>query len=231
MRINIQPIEKFEAGDGTHLDVHSVFATIQGEGPYTGCPAIFIRLSGCNLQCPACDTDYTTRRMRVSIVKLIELVQHFHHLKNRLVVITGGEPFRQNIGPLCTMLDGLGFKVQIETNGSLAPSDGLPSRVTIVCSPKAGRLNQKMEARVDCYKYVLSHTSVAMDGLPTLALGHTAIPYVARPPQGSKAQIYVQPMDAQDKIENELNLKAVVASCLKHGYTLQLQVHKLINME
>ena len=45
--------------DGYTLNVHSRAETIQGEGPYAGCPAAFIRLAGCNLQCPRCDTEYT----------------------------------------------------------------------------------------------------------------------------------------------------------------------------
>ena len=53
---NGQPIEKVQRTfDGT-LEVHSIFKTIQGEGPFCGTPAVFIRLAGCNLQCPWCDT-------------------------------------------------------------------------------------------------------------------------------------------------------------------------------
>src|SRR3954467_9071958 len=46
--------------DGNSLSIHSIFYTLQGEGPYSGCPAVFMRLAGCNLQCPGCDTDYTS---------------------------------------------------------------------------------------------------------------------------------------------------------------------------
>ena len=47
---------------GLSLQVNSIFYTIQGEGPFAGRPAIFIRLAGCNLQCPGCDTEYTKRQ-------------------------------------------------------------------------------------------------------------------------------------------------------------------------
>ena len=58
-KINSQAIEKSAHYTTRSYDVHSIFPTIQGEGPFVGQPAIFIRLAGCNLQCPACDTDYT----------------------------------------------------------------------------------------------------------------------------------------------------------------------------
>ena len=54
MKTNTQEPEKIDRD--RHLDVHSIFHTIQGEGPYCGHPAVFIRLAGCNLQCPGCDT-------------------------------------------------------------------------------------------------------------------------------------------------------------------------------
>lgn len=149
-----------------------------------------------------------------------------------LVVITGGEPFRQNISPLCqSLLFNLGYVVQVETNGTLPPSEGLPARVVIVCSPKAGKINHMIAARADCYKYVLSHTSIALDGLPSLVLGHNATPHVARPPEGYAGKVYLQPMDSQDSAENAHNVQAVVSSCMSYGYILQLQIHKLINLE
>ena len=62
---NSQPIEK-RSRDADVLEVHSIFYTLQGEGPFCGSPAIFIRLAGCNLQCPGCDTDYTSKREHLS---------------------------------------------------------------------------------------------------------------------------------------------------------------------
>lgn len=233
MRINIQPIEKRHEGNGSFLDVHSIFYTIQGEGPYCGFPAVFIRLAGCNLQCPACDTDYTVGRHIMTVEELLNSVQRHltPYCEPGLVVITGGEPFRQNIAPMCKLLRSNGHTVQIETNGTLPPPEDLPLDVVIVCSPKTGRVHSSIARRATCYKYVLSHSSIAADGLPTLALGHSASPYVARPPEGYIGRVYLQPMDAQDEIENALNTRAVVKSCMTHGYVLQLQIHKLLNLE
>ena len=93
--INIQPIEKIEhygVPDDGGLDVHSIFPTIQGEGPFVGQPAIFIRLAGCNLQCPLCDTEYTEGRIRLSVPVIFDAVQEHIRLFAPLIVITGGEP-------------------------------------------------------------------------------------------------------------------------------------------
>lgn len=240
--MNSQPIEKRRADDaGTSLDVHSVFRTIQGEGPYTGHPAIFIRLAGCNLQCPMCDTDYTSKREELDVDTLVTRVRLAKHgSKLDLVVITGGEPFRQNITPLVTRLLGLCFNVQVETNGTLALPDDLaqvvetnPARYGchIVVSPKAGKVHPSVEAAACAYKYVMAYYSEDADGLPKLALDHSASPRVARPPEGRVIPIYLQPMDSADMDENDGHLAACIDSCIAHGYTLQLQVHKLINLE
>jgi organic radical activating enzyme len=232
IQINSQPVEKKVVSDGQQLDVHSIFYTIQGEGPFCGQPAVFIRLAGCNLQCPGCDTDYTSNRkdaQRISDVASAVNCSYPCGTSCKLVVITGGEPFRQNITPLVQMLLDYGYEVQVETNGTLAPSPDLNSRTFIVCSPKAGKVNFEIAQRAVCFKYVMSARSVnPIDGLPILALDHTASPQVARPPAGKT--IYLQPMDEQHEMQNVLNLAAVKESCMEFGYTMQLQIHKLIGV-
>jgi 7-carboxy-7-deazaguanine synthase len=215
------------------LDVHSIFYTIQGEGLFCGVPAVFVRLAGCNLQCPSCDTDYTTERGTSNIGFIVGMINRLSPFDRPLVVITGGEPFRQNITPLCNaLIDEQRCVVQVETNGTLPPPEGLHKDVQIVCSPKAGKVNGLTAARATCFKYVLSHDSVdPEDGLPVLALNHSASPRVARPPDGYIGTVYLQPMDAGDEGINKLNQDAVVQSCMTYGYVLQLQIHKIIGVE
>lgn len=248
--INIQPVEKRVNGsDGTVLDVHSTFYTIQGEGPFCGTPAVFVRLAGCNLQCPGCDTDYTSTREQLSIetierrisiqFKAVQFRTRRTYDVPQLVVITGGEPFRQNLGKLIPYLLELGYYVQIETNGTLPPPDIVFSKDTswrsgafIVCSPKTGSVHPLTSVAACCFKYVLDARSVdPEDGLPVLALGHTAAPKVARPPEGTTKDIYLQPADSRNDEQNKANMEAVVRSCLRYGYILQLQVHKIIEVE
>lgn len=234
--MNNQPIEKRRQDDtGEYLEVHSIFHTIQGEGPFCGTPCVFVRLAGCNLQCPGCDTDYSSHRELMhfaDIAAAIGLRQ-----RTNLVVITGGEPFRQNLTELLRLLIRLNFYVQIESNGTLAPSafhynTNISSRsgAYIVCSPKTGKLTPSIGALACAFKYVLSYDGVAPDGLPIRALGHSAKPHVARPPKNFGGPVYLQPMDSHDEKVNKLNLNAAVNSCIKHGHILQLQIHKLIGV-
>lgn len=228
---NQQEIEKQELGNH-YLEVHSIFFTIQGEGPFSGQPAIFIRLAGCNLKCNFCDTDYTSKREEMGFFSICDKIKAMcSSLSYKpLIVLTGGEPFRQNIGPLVRKLVSYGYKVQIETNGTLFIQDLPFNSITIVCSPKAGKVHPKLEPHIDAYKYVISHDSVNKeDGLPILALGHSASPQVARPM--ATIPIYLQPCDTKIASENKLNTKACVSSCLKFGYTMGVQVHKIIGVE
>lgn len=228
--MNLQPIEKIEYRDDG-LTVHSIFKTIQGEGIFTGQPSVFVRLAGCNLRCPSCDTVYTGEGVEfLNIEKITQTVKDLAGTAD-LVVITGGEPFRQNISPLVRLLVDLGYRVQIETNGTLQPSPEFPNEAYVIVSPKTTKINRDIEAIADGFKYVVSHDSIADDGLPVLALNHVASPAVARPPSKRIVPIFLQPMDAKDEHLNELNLKAAVDSCLANGYTLQIQVHKIIGVE
>lgn len=248
MKINTQTITKQDLSAPDSLSVNSIFYTIQGEGPFAGTPAVFIRLAGCNLQCPFCDTEYTdhlvndpveviNRAIRLVPKNLIILAGSDNA---PLVVITGGEPFRQDIRRLVKMLLNYGFRVQIETNGTLFIDD-FPhlSEVTVVCSPKTGAINKQLRPFIDAYKYIIHAGKVSpVDGLPVTSLEHTAKNGVARPsPTGigslslSKAQIYVQPADEQNTATNDANLKEAIKSATTFGYRLCIQVHKIIGME
>lgn len=218
--------------DGT-IDVHSIFKTIQGEGPFCGERALFIRLYGCNLRCPGCDTEYTSKRVSWTPEALVNGARLNDWPHNGLIVLTGGEPFRQNVFPAIYALLTAGYRVQVETNGVLAPP-GIEQldnfqNFSIVCSPKTSRISQAIFDRASAFKYVLRVGEVADDGLPTVALGHAATPYVARPRPG--ARVYVQPMDEQDEELNEQNTAVAVASALTHGWMLQLQIHKFAGLE
>lgn len=233
-KINSQAIEKSAHYTTRSYDVHSIFPTIQGEGPFVGQPAIFIRLAGCNLQCPACDTDYTSQRANMKTEEVIAAVTELSNSNARalpLVVITGGEPFRQNLYDLVQGLYLKWFRVQIETNGTLYQE--LPwGTFSIVCSPKTGTINKKLLPQILAFKYVLHADSVCPeDGLPLTALGHPNSGKLARPPGGFSGNIYLQPIDDHVSGFPNRHLDACIASCLKHGYTLGVQLHKLINLE
>ncbi len=238
--MNNQPIEKREPSYEGTVDVHSIFKTIQGEGPFCGTPCIFIRLAGCNLQCPACDTDYTSKRTRMGNGQIYAEVRALwcddRWRQPGLVVITGGEPFRQHIGELIETLLVAGHYVQVESNGTMNPpslqwNHNYAERrgSYLVVSPKTGKLNPLALDAACALKYVVAFDMVADDGLPLSALGMPNSP--ARPPEGWQRPIYIQPLDSKDSAENFEHMKAAVASSLNFGYLLQLQVHKYIGVE
>jgi len=236
---NNQPPEK-RLEDPNLLQVHSIFKTIQGEGPFAGTPAIFIRLAGCNLMCPNCDTDYTSSRRYMSFDDIIKKVTELDDTSfTDLIVITGGEPFRQDIKGLMCGLSECGYFVQVETNGTIEPplelvyNKNISSRhgIYVVCSPKTPSINPYY-SRISCaFKYVMGYSESEHDGLPFNVLGLGLTKQVARPDEKFTGLIYLQPEDSKDPKQNELNQKACIESCLKHGYIFCLQVHKYIGVE
>lgn len=242
--MNNQKPEGPVRSDVDALDLHSMFFTIQGEGPFAGHRALFIRLAGCNLQCPGCDTEYTKGRKLLTagqiVDKAIYTLTSYDIWVPVLVVITGGEPLRQPIGELVSNLVYAGFTVQIESNGFFEPDDLLYAlllnrrdKVHLVVSPKTAKINVSTGRLAAAFKYVLDHESDADDGLPWLALGHPTAKSnaVARPPDGWEGPIYLSPYDSKDEARNKLNLEAVAKSCMAHGHILGVQLHKLIGLE
>ncbi len=210
--------------DGRTLDVQEIFATIQGEGPNTGTPSVFLRLGGCNLACEFCDTEFESfaghacddvinevKRLALNSVgkKVVELV-----------VITGGEPFRQNIEYLCEKLIAEGFKVQIETNGTLYRP--VAKEVEIICSPKNTNgyaiIREDLLERVNAFKFIISAHD---DKYKTVAeVGQSKF----------NTPVYIQPMDEYNEIKNKENLELVKKLAMDNGYRISLQTHKIIGV-
>lgn len=248
-----EPVSRIPEG---YVDLHSVFYTIQGEGIYAGMPAVFVRLAGCNLQCPWCDTDYTSSRSLTSPSALLEQVvratparimrgnraamSDYHGDRGKpLVVITGGEPFRQNLVAIVNTLWEAGYRIQIETNGTLFEKALNYERVTVICSPKTPRLHPRLIPHIAALKYVIDRSHVSdVDGLPSATMGTDFAVY--RPCELFRGEVFVQPLDesgaSSDAVDfvsdaaNMLNLEAAVASAMKYGYRLCIQTHKLTEL-
>ena len=73
------------------MRINEIFYSLQGEGHFTGRPAIFIRLAGCNLRCPFCDTDFTSYT-EMAVADILKAIASY---PARFVVLTGGEPSLQ----------------------------------------------------------------------------------------------------------------------------------------
>ena len=105
--------------------VTEIFKSIQGEGTRAGRPCIFVRLTGCNLRCTWCDTEYAFHGgQKMSVEDVLERVERLNQLPNGepagvpLVELTGGEPLLQKeVYPLAERLLSAGYTVMIETSG------------------------------------------------------------------------------------------------------------------
>ena len=100
------------------LMIHEIYGSIQGESSYAGLPCTFVRTAACHLRCRYCDTPHAFNQGQSMSLEGIE--EAVHKLGHPLVEVTGGEPLLQeNVLPLMTRLCDRGYKVLLETSGSL----------------------------------------------------------------------------------------------------------------
>jgi organic radical activating enzyme len=105
----------------TYYKINEVFESIQGEGFWTGQFCLFIRFSGCNLQCSFCDTEHET----FDTYKHDELLEKIKDSYCLHVILTGGEPTLQINKQFISDIVLLGKFIHIETNGTLPIPDGI----------------------------------------------------------------------------------------------------------
>lgn len=194
------------------MRVNEIFYSLQGEGHHTGVAAVFIRLSGCNLKCPFCDTDFKGYR-EMTINEIVIEVQRLAAIDTRLVVLTGGEPTLQDYVPLVTELRDYGYYVAMETNGTNIV-DKLVQFVTV--SPKqafVGDAGRVKVTRCDEVKVVYDGVNEPFD-------------------YGINADYYfLQPCDTGDVAKN----KEIIEKCVEYikqnpKWRLSLQTQKILNV-
>ena len=210
--------------------VKEIFYTLQGEGANAGTPAVFLRFAGCNLWsgrekdragavCRFCDTEFVGTdgagggkfRTAAALAKTVSgkwpKRTKAPRPVSRFVVCTGGEPLLQLDAPLLGALHGRGFRVAIETNGTLAA----PRGVDWTCvSPKAGA--PLALGRGDELKLVYPQKGAEPERYSRLHFDH----------------FFLQPMDGPRREENT---RLAAEYCLRHPrWRLSLQMHKLIGI-
>lgn len=205
--------------------VKECFLTLQGEGVQTGSRAVFLRFSGCNLwsgreqdretaQCRFCDTDFvgTDGRNGGKFNSAGELASRVASLwgegtDERLVVVTGGEPMLQLDEPLVEALHQRGFRVAVETNGTLAATSGLD---WICVSPKAG--TNVVQRSGNELKLVWPQEGIDPAELEAWSFDH----------------FLVQPMDCSARDDA---VEAAIALAMERPrWRLSLQAHKVVGL-
>ena len=189
------------------LQLAEIFYSVQGEGTWTGTPAAFVRLAGCNLACAFCDTDYALK----FIAGIDEVLARVREAAGDCptVSLTGGEPLAQRATlALIDALRAAGRRVHVESNGTIDVS--LPSDVWLTVSPKE-RLHPAMAARANEAKLIVD--------------GSVPDAWVASFPPATP--IFLQPEG-----NKPANVALAVAAAKRHParYRLSLQTHKFIGV-
>jgi 7-carboxy-7-deazaguanine synthase len=133
------------------LQLAEIFYSVQGEGTWTGTPAVFVRLAGCNLACDFCDTDYSTKFF-AGVDEVVACVRDVGG-ECPMVVLTGGEPLAQAQTPaLIEALQRDGRRVHVESNGTIFTE--LSDDVWLCVSPKE-RVDPRMAQRANEAKLIV----------------------------------------------------------------------------
>lgn len=202
---------------GGSLRVNEIFYSLQGEGRYTGTPAVFVRLSGCNEKCPFCDTQHLSYN-EMTEAEIVESVCAFgaHH-----VVITGGEPALQMTTSLAERLHERGLFIQMETNGSVKlPEDCHIDWVT--CSPKSlPVILQKVDEVKVLFPFMDGMDAFISDVLPELKSRNSG-----------RLEMRLQPLDTGNDAKNAKIIKDTIDYILENPeWSLSLQTHKMLEIQ
>ncbi|VAW60808.1 7-carboxy-7-deazaguanine synthase [hydrothermal vent metagenome] len=123
----------------SRLRITEIFYSLQGESSFVGLPTVFIRLTGCPLRCGYCDTAYAFSGGEW--MPVADILQNIKQYNASTICVTGGEPLAQrSCGDLLTQLCDAGYRVSIETSGSLDISavDSRVSRIMDIKTPGSG---------------------------------------------------------------------------------------------
>ncbi len=218
------------APSGASLPVVETFHSLQGEGCHAGRSAVFIRLAGCSVGCPWCDTKHSWPVMAHPQRPLAELVADVGAAAAAgagFVVITGGEPLEHDLEPLCTALDAAGLPLHLETSGVNALSGRFD---WITLSPKAHRPPRaELLHRCDELKVVV-HSPADLDFAQAMAAAASArpVPSGSRGLEGSSSGPLLLLQPGCDSPEGQQLAIAFVQA--RPDWRLSLQTHKWLGV-
>ncbi|HDX8643212.1 7-carboxy-7-deazaguanine synthase QueE [Aeromonas dhakensis] len=222
-----------------HYPINEIFQTIQGEGVFTGLPAIFVRLQGCPVGCPWCDTRHTwvvdpAREVGVQAVldcsnesdgwskmSTEQILASFQQLgyQARHVVITGGEPCLYDLQDLSTALIAAGYQVQIETSGTSEIKTHEQTWVTV--SPKIN-----MKGGLPVLVSALEHANEIKHPVATERHVEELDALLATARLRDDVVIALQPISQKPRAT-----QLAMATCIARNWRLSIQTHKYLDID
>ena len=192
-----------------NLKVKEIFYSLQGEGGRQGEASIFVRLSGCNLCCDFCDTDFSGGE-DMTCEQILSQIRHF---PCQWIVWTGGEPTLQLTDDCLRFFRQAGFRQAIESNGTNPLSVLLDYTVI---SPKGNtETARKNNPRVDEIRLPIRENDT--------------IPPIAQLPQA--VHYFLSPIFSEKSAKTTANIDYCIQQIMQNPqWRLSLQVHKLIGM-
>jgi len=219
--------------------VNELFQTIQGEGVYTGVPAIFVRLQGCDVGCAWCDTKHTwdidpskqselmlltdkstesDRWADVSAKEIVDEIKRLGYTAN-LIVITGGEPCMFDLRELTQVLHEFGFQIQLETSGTYPVL--VDDQTWVTLSPKINMRGKKEVLKIALVRAnEIKHpvgTEKDIEQLDALLQQLKSV---------NDKTICLQPISQKPKA-TALCMK----TCIERNWRLSIQMHKYLDID
>jgi organic radical activating enzyme len=192
-----------------NLKVKELFYSLQGEGGRQGVASIFIRLSGCNLKCDFCDTDFSGGK-DMSLEQILSAIRQF---PCRWIIWTGGEPTLQLTNECLLFFKQAGFHQAIESNGYNQLSELLD--YTVVSPKGKPDYTRKINPKVDEIRLPVRENEL----LPPIEVLPEARYY------------FLSPIFTENPTETKANINYCVEQIKKHPeWRLSLQIHKLIGI-
>jgi 7-carboxy-7-deazaguanine synthase len=214
--------------------VQEMFYSLKGEGVHTGRPMLFIRLSGCNLECLFCDTK-PDAGVEWTVQDIVNQLK-FMSPDCKRVVVTGGEPTMQDLLPLAVSLRDRGYHLHLETNGT---SEGRTVVKTIydyfswvALSPKNMNVSEGLVRAADEVKFIWDGTKKSEE-----FIGNFMRKFDIH--LESHIRLYLLPLAKSwrsgDRTSNDFiqsNLESATTYCLaNHNFSLCYQLHKCLGIK